>query len=60
MNTEDAARQGVKVNDSAPTTNLQVRLADGSRSVPEIQLTMMIMIVFVLIKLNKYWSVKGV
>ncbi|XP_078332397.1 NSFL1 cofactor p47-like [Crassostrea virginica] len=31
MNTEDAARQGVKVNDSAPTTNLQVRLADGSR-----------------------------
>lgn len=30
-NTEDAAKQRVKVNDSAPTTNLQVRLADGSR-----------------------------
>ncbi|XP_061178194.1 NSFL1 cofactor p47-like [Saccostrea echinata] len=31
--TEEAAKQGVKVNDKAPTTNLQVRLADGSRLV---------------------------
>lgn len=38
-NTEDAAKQRVKVNDSAPTTNLQVRLADGSRLVVKLNHT---------------------
>lgn len=30
---EETAKQRVKVDDKSPTTNLQVRLADGSRSV---------------------------